>query len=111
MREFLYVDDLGAASVFALEHWQPAPVELSFLNVGTGLDLSISQLAEAVANATAYTGTIEWDTKKPDGTPKKQFDVIPLAGLGCQARISLAEGLESTVKLFREQLRAELVRL
>ena len=82
-----------------------------FLNVGTGVDLSIRELAEAVANATGYGGTIEWDTSKPDGTPKKQLDVSRLARLGWRARIPLEDGLESTVALFREHLREELVRL
>ena len=105
------MDDLGQACVFALEHWQPGPDELPFLNVGTGVDLSIRELAEAVANATGYSGTIEWDISKPDGTPKKQLDVSHLARLGWRARIPLEEGLASTVALFREQLRQESVRL
>ena len=111
LREFLHVDDLGEACVFALQQWQPGPGDPSFLNVGTGIDLSIRELAEAVANATGYGGTIEWDTSKPDGTPKKQLDVTRLARLGWRARIPLAEGLASTVALFREHLSQELVRL
>jgi GDP-L-fucose synthase len=111
LREFLHADDLGEACLFALEQWQPRPDQQSFLNVGTGIDLSIRDLAEAVANATGYSGTIHWDTSKPDGTPKKQLDVSRLASLGWQARIPLAEGLASTVALFRQQLKAELVRL
>ena len=111
LREFLHVDDLGEACVFALEQWQPGPDELQFLNVGTGVDLSIRQLAESVADATGFRGEITWDTSKPDGTPKKQLDVSRLAALGWQARIPLAEGLVSTVAAFREQLRENLVRL
>ena len=111
LREFLHVDDLGEACVFALEHWSPAPGELSYLNVGTGMDLSIRELAEAVATATGYEGAIEWDSSKPDGTPKKQLDVSRLAALGWRARIPLAEGLKSTVALFREELAQQLVRL
>ena len=111
LREFLHVDDLGDACVFALERWQSDPNDLLFLNVGTGVDLSIGELAEAVAIATGYQGEIEWDISKPDGTPKKQLDVSRLASLGWRARIPLAEGLASTVALFREQLRAKLVRL
>jgi nucleoside-diphosphate-sugar epimerase len=97
LREFLHVDDLGEACVFALEHWRPGPQELHFLNVGTGVDLSIRDLAEQVATATGFRGTIEWDASKPDGTPKKQLDVSRLAALGWRARIPLAEGLASTV--------------
>ena len=110
LREFLHADDLGEACVFALQQWQPGPEDPSFLNVGTGVDLSIRELAEAVAKATGYDGNIEWDTSKPDGTPKKQLDVSRLARLGWRARISLEDGLESTVASFREHLRQELVR-
>ncbi len=111
LREFLHVDDLGEACVFALEHWSPAAGELTYLNVGTGVDLSICELAQAVANATGYKGAIEWDSSKPDGTPKKQLDVSRLATLGWRARIPLAEGLANTVALFREELAQGLVRL
>ena len=111
LREFLHADDLGEACVFALERWKPGPEHPSILNVGTGVDLSIRDLAEAVANATGYNGTIRWDSSKPDGTPKKQLDVSCLAELGWRARIPLSEGLASTVALFREHLNQELVRL
>jgi len=111
LREFLHVDDLGDACVFALQHWQPDPEQLQHLNVGTGVDLTIRELAEAVAEATGFRGTIAWDASKPDGTPKKQLDVSRLAALGWQARIPLREGLRDTVRLFREQLDQQLVRL
>ncbi|MCP9775761.1 GDP-L-fucose synthase [Cyanobium sp. WAJ14-Wanaka] len=120
LREFLHVDDLGEACVFALEHWDPdapnAPraanaEPLTFLNVGTGVDLSIRDLAAAVAAATGYRGSIEWDATKPDGTPKKQLDVSCLAALGWQAQIPLPVGLNSTVSDFRQQLDQQLVRL
>ena len=120
LREFLHADDLGKACVFALEQWDPdaeagprddAGQPLSHLNVGTGIDLTIRELAEAVAQATGFRGEILWDASKPDGTPKKQLDVSRLASLGWQARIPLAEGLTGTVALFREQLQQELVRL
>ncbi len=111
LREFLHVDDLGEACVFALEHWSPASGELTFLNVGTGVDLSIRELAESVAVATGFQGAIEWDCSKPDGTPKKQLDVSRLLTLGWRARISLAEGLKSTVDSFKKSLAENLVRL
>lgn len=111
LREFLHVDDLGEACVFALEQWDPSPSELTYLNVGTGVDLSIRELAESVASATGFRGTICWDVSKPDGTPKKQLDVSRLASLGWSARIPLEEGLASTVAVFREQLSRKLVRL
>lgn len=110
LREFLHVDDLGEACVFALERWQPGPEDPPFLNVGTGVDLTIRALAEAVAEATGYQGEILWDTSKPDGIPKKQLDVSRLAALGWRARIPLAQGLASTVAGFREQLSQQLVR-
>ena len=111
LREFLHVDDLGEACVFALDHWQPGPDEQQFLNVGTGVDLTIHELAKPVAEATGFRGEIHWDASKPDGTSKKQLDVSRLAALGWRARISLREGLKSTVALFRDQLRQQLVRL
>ena len=111
LREFLHVDDLGEACLFALECWQPGPDDLQFLNVGTGVDLTIRELAEAVAVATGFQGEIVWDTSKPDGTPKKQLDVSRLAAFGWRARIPLDEGLRSTVALFRQQLQDNLVRL
>jgi GDP-L-fucose synthase len=111
LREFLHADDLGEACVFALECWQPGAEDPPFLNVGTGVDLTIGALAEAVAEATGYGGEILWDTRKPDGTPKKQLDVSRLAALGWRARIPLAQGLASTVAEFRQQLSQQLVRL
>ena len=111
MREFLHVDDLGEACVFALEHWSPASDDLTYLNVGTGVDLSIRELAEEVAKATGYEGLIEWDTSKPDGTPKKQLDVSRLASLGWRAKISLIDGLAITVEAFRDHLSHKMVRL
>ena len=111
MREFLHVDDLGIACVFVLENWSPPPGDLNYINAGSGIDLSIRDLAESVANVTGFSGTIHWDTSKADGTPKKQLDVNRLASLGWRARIPLEEGLANTVALFREQLSQELVRL
>jgi GDP-L-fucose synthase len=111
LREFLHVDDLGEACVFALEHWQPGPDELQFLNVGTGLDLTILELAEAVAEATGFQGEILWDASKPDGTTKKQLDVSRLAELGWRARIRIADGLVRTVAEFRQLLDKQQVQL
>ena len=111
LREFLHADDLGEACVFALEHWsalsEDAPQDdegnpLAFLNVGTGVDLSICELAEQVADAVGFSGSIHWDHSKPDGTPKKQLDVSRLAAMGWRARIGLSEGLESTVIDFEQ---------
>ena len=111
LREFLHADDLGEACVFALEHWSAlsnnAPRDdggdpLAFLNVGTGIDLSIRALAEQVAAAVGFEGSIHWDHSKPDGTPKKQLDVSRLATLGWQAKIDLTTGLTSTITDFEK---------
>ena len=120
MREFMHVDDLARAVLFSLENWDPknknAPKTengetLFFLNVETGIDITIKDLAHKIANLTNYRGTILWDKSKPDGTPKKQLDVTRLSTLGWRARIPLAEGLKSTVAMFRDQLSLKLVRL
>lgn len=110
LREFLHVDDLSKACLFSLEHWSPAPNELTYLNVGTGVDLSIRQLAEDIAEATGFSGTIHWDNTKPDGTPKKQLDVSRLSKLGWQSRIPLSEGLAETVALLGKQLAQKQLR-
>ena len=110
-REFLHADDLGEACVFALEQWCPTCEDPPFLNVGTGVDLTIRQLAEAVAEATGFRGEIRWDSNKPDGTPKKQLEVSRLARLGWQSRINLADGLASVVSDFREKIGQDKARL
>jgi GDP-L-fucose synthase len=104
-REFLHVDDLADAAVFCLEHWQPKTEELQFLNVGTGVDLPIKELADLVASAVGYQGSIRWDTSKPDGTPRKILDVSALSGLGWQASIPLNEGLARTVADYQRSQR------
>ena len=114
MREFLHVDDLAEAAVFALEHWDPAMTDgLNHLNVGTGVDVTIREAAETVARVVGYTGQIVWDSSQPDGTPRKLLDVSRLAALGWRARIGLAEGLASTYADFAAQLdrNRDLVRL
>ncbi len=106
LREFLHTDDLGDACIFALQNWNPntedAPKDdqgkpLTFLNVGTGIDLSIKSLAQQVADAVGYVGTIHWDSSKPDGTPKKQLNVSRLASMGWKAKIDLKDGLPMAV--------------
>lgn len=104
LREFLHVDDLGAACVFALENWCPSSDELQYLNVGTGVDLSIHDLAHLVAKAVGYEGDIQWDSSKPDGTPRKLLDVSKLGAMGWRAAIPLAEGLGKTYAVFQETL-------
>jgi len=103
-REFLHVDDLGDACVFALESWRPGLDELSYLNVGTGIDLSIKELAYLVAKTVGYEGAIQWDSSKPDGTLKKQLDVSRLVVMGWRSVITLAEGLTKAYASFKETL-------
>ena len=97
-REFLHADDLGDACVFALERWQPDAKELPYINVGTGVDLRINELADLVANAVGYSGSIHWDHSKPDSTPQKLLDVSRMTELGWTAEISLVEGLQSMIQ-------------
>lgn len=90
-REFLHVDDLAAAAVFVMalsadDYRRVAPERLSHLNVGTGVDLSIGELARIVARVTGFGGDLRFDTSKPDGTPRKLPDVSRLKQLGWQAQ-------------------------
>ena len=113
MREFLHVDDLGEACVFALESWSAlsdiAPVDrtgttMSFLNVGTGVDITIKSLAELIASSISYEGKIIWDHTKPDGTPKKQLNVDTLDSLGWSSRIPLSSGITDAINDYRARL-------
>jgi GDP-L-fucose synthase len=96
-REFLHVDDMASACLHLLENYDgPSPV-----NIGTGTDHTIREIAEIVADAVGYTGETHWDTSKPDGTPRKLLDVSLLRETGWEARISLAEGIAQTVDWYR----------
>ena len=105
MREFLHVDDMAAASVHVLElptdvyraHTQPM---LSHVNVGTGVDCSIRELAETIARVTGFSGRLVWNTTQPDGAPRKLLDVSRLAALGWRATTPLERGLEQTYRWF-----------
>jgi GDP-L-fucose synthase len=97
-RELLHVDDLADACLHLLEHYDDA----SQVNVGTGRDATIAEIAELVATAVGYRGETLWDTSKPDGTPRKLLDVTLLHSLGWRERIPLAEGIASTVAWYRD---------
>ncbi|ALV42374.1 GDP-fucose synthetase [Pseudarthrobacter sulfonivorans] len=97
-REFLHVDDMASACLHLLENYDGP----SQVNVGTGSDVTIRELASMVASAVGYTGEIAWDTTKPDGTPRKLLDVSKLADAGWSASIGLEEGIRRTVEWFRE---------
>lgn len=105
MREFLHVDDMAAACVHVMDlppdvyrqHTQPM---LSHINVGTGVDCTIRELAETIARVTGYSGHLVWDSTKPDGTPRKLMDVSRLAALGWRAGIGLEDGLRDAYRWF-----------
>ncbi len=109
MREFLYVDDMAAASVHVMEldeaiYQQNTQPMLSHINVGTGVDCSIREMAETMASVVGYQGKIVFDVTKPDGTPRKLMDVTRLKNLGWQYRYNLHEGLSLTYKWFIENI-------
>ena len=96
-REFLHVDDMAAACLHLLEHYD-GPDQV---NVGTGSDVTIKELASIVADAVGFDGETHWDTSKPDGSPQKLLDVSKLAQAGWTSKIDLQEGLRSTVEWYR----------
>jgi len=97
-REFLHARDLAAATLFALENYDGS----LHLNIGTGDEVSIRELAELVAQSAGYEGKIVWDSSKPDGTPRKLLDVSRINNLGWSADIALSDGIRDVVKWFRE---------
>lgn len=102
-REFLHVDDLAAASLFLLENYDSAET----INVGVGVDVTIRELAETVADVVGFEGALVQDTSKPDGTPRKLLDVSRINDLGWKATIPLRDGIAATYQWFLEH-RAEL---
>ena len=118
-REFMHVDDLAEACIFALENWDPfkkdAPLDesgepLTWLNVGTGKDIAIKDLAEMIADITCFKGEIIWDLEKPDGTYQKLLDVKKLEKLGWTSKIPLKEGLEKTYEDYKKELKLNTLR-
>ncbi|WP_137170461.1 GDP-L-fucose synthase [Marinomonas sp. FW-1] len=105
MREFLYVDDMAAASIFVMNlddetYQKETQPMLSHINVGSGVDCTIRELTETVAQVVGYQGKIEWDTSKPDGTPRKLMDVSRLERLGWRAKTALQLGLQASYEWF-----------
>jgi GDP-L-fucose synthase len=98
LREFLHVDDLADATLFALTYYNGEP----HLNVGTGADISIRELAEVIADVVGWDGELVFNTEMPDGMPRKLLDVTRLRDLGWSARIGLREGIASTYEWFRQ---------
>ena len=104
-REFLHVDDMAEASLFVLDLPKPdydanTQPMLSHINVGTGSDVSIAELAQMVADTTGFRGRLTFDTTKPDGTPRKLMDVSRLTAMGWTARIPLAEGIRDAYRWY-----------
>jgi GDP-L-fucose synthase len=98
LREFLHVDDLAQAVIIASEKYDSN----LHLNIGSGEDLTIKELAHKVAAAAGFTGKIEWDTSEPDGTPRKILDVSRIKALGWKPKITLDEGIASTIAWYKE---------
>lgn len=97
-REFIHVDDVARAMIFFMEKVETPDM----VNLGTGTDVTIRELAELVARLTGYKGRIEWDSSKPDGMPRKCVDITRLKALGFEARIQLEQGVAAVIKEFEE---------
>lgn len=100
MREFLFVDDMAQAVVFALENKLPEYL----YNIGTGEDLTIKELAETIQKITGHKGEIIWDSSKPDGTPRKLMDISKMHALGWKHKVGLEEGIQRTYDWFVENV-------
>ena len=105
-RELMHVDDLAEAAIFCLENWFPSEIDapkdnsgnpLNYLNVGTGKDISIRELAKKIADIIEFDGEILWDKNMPNGTPRKVLDISRLKKLGWESKIDLTSGLENTI--------------
>ncbi|MGL5913832.1 MAG: GDP-L-fucose synthase family protein [Bacteroidales bacterium] len=97
-REFLHVDDLASACVFLMQNYK----EAGLVNIGTGVDVTIKELAELIQHTVGYKGAIHWNTDKPDGTPRKLLDVSKLQNLGWQYKTSLAQGVEQVYQEYKQ---------
>ena len=100
MREFLFVDDMAEAVVYALENSLPEHL----YNVGSGVDVTIKELAETIQQTVGHKGDIIWDSSKPDGTPRKLMDVSKMKEIGWEYKTELKEGIEKTYDWFLEHV-------
>ena len=100
LREFLHVDDLAEAAFTCMKDYDSDEI----INVGTGKDISIKELAMTIADVISYKGDIEWDTSKPNGTPRKVLNVDKIKSLGWEPKIELKEGIQKTYQLYKENL-------
>ena len=95
---FLHVDDLAKAIIVCLENYDADQQ----INIGTGIDLTVEELAEKISQNTGYTGRINWDVAKKDGTPQKVLDIQKITNLGWKPSINLDQGIKSTVEWYLE---------
>ena len=118
-REFLHVDDLADATLFLLKYWNPdhnldseiiANSCLNWINIGTGKEVSIKELAETIKREIGFRGEIEWDGSKPDGTPKKLLCIKKLKSLGWNYKINLNDGIKKTINSFLEEKEKGILR-
>jgi len=100
MREFLYVDDLAEAAFKCMLRYDSGDI----INVGTGKDITIKDLAETIADVVGFKGEIVWDTSKPNGTPRKVLNVDKIKSLGWKPKVSLREGIQKTYDLYKDSL-------
>ena len=119
-REFLYVDDLADACIFLLKYWDPSNSNspkneenenLYYLNVGTGIDIEIKDLANLISKIIGFKGNIYWDISKPDGTPRKLLNTERINNLGWAPKTSLKEGLVKTIDFFHKELKNNKLRM
>ena len=120
LREFLHSDDLGEACVYALENWNPNGLNsprddsgnpLLYLNAGTGIDISIKELANLIADFTDFKGDILWDLTKPDGTFKKLLNISRIKSIGWEPKISLKKGIKKIIEDFPTLYEKKLIKL
>jgi GDP-L-fucose synthase len=107
LREFMYVDDLADACIFLMQEYNGR----LFMNIGTGEEITIKDLALMIKEVTGFEGTIEFDYSKPDGTPRKLMDSSRLHSLGWRSSISLKEGLIKTYQYFQEEVERKVVKM
>ena len=100
MREFLYVDDLAEAAFKCMVNYDSEEI----INVGTGKDITIKELASTIADVVGFKGEIVWDTSKPNGTPRKVLNVDKIKSLGWEPKVTLKDGIEKTYQLYKESL-------
>ena len=119
LREFLYVDDLADACLFALKNWNPNHKEspkdqngspLYWLNVGSDSEISIKHLAEKISDIVGFKGEIIWDTEKPDGTPRKKLDSSRISKLGWRSKTKLDDGIRKTINAYDYEIINKKVR-